>query len=187
MHREVPLKGNWKLLASEYMIRRPPWLTVRHDRLELPNGNVIPDYYVLEYPPWVNIIPITEDGKIVMVTQYRHGIGRILTEIPAGVMEKEDVSPLAAAQRELMEETGYGGGQWEELMQISGNAATTDNLTCCFLARGVKRIGQAQFDTGESLSCSLHTESEVLGMLHRGEIVQSLMAAPLWKYFALKK
>ena len=110
MHREVPLKGNWKLLASEYMIRRPPWLTVRHDRLELPNGNVIPDYYVLEYPPWVNIIPITEDGKIVMVTQYRHGIGRILTEIPAGVMEKEDVSPLAAAQRELMEETGYGGG-----------------------------------------------------------------------------
>ena len=183
---ETILKKGWKLLKSEYLFRHFPWLVVRHDCLELPNGNLIPDYYVLEYPPWVNIIPITEDGKFVMVTQYRHAIGRILTEIPAGIMEKTDATPLAAAQRELLEETGYGGGEWEEIAQFSGNAATTDNITHCFLARGVKRIGRQDFDSGEDLACSLHTEEEVFRMLVRGDLVQSLMAAPLWKYFAMK-
>ena len=180
------LKNGWKVLDSEYLFRRPPWLTVRHDRLELPNGNLIPDYYVLEYRDWVNVIPVTEDGKFVMVTQYRHGIGRVLTEIPAGVMETTDESPLAAAQRELLEETGYSGGKWQEIAQLSGNAATTSNITHCFLARGVKPTGRQDFDPGEDLVCSLHTEDEVFQMLVRGELVQSLMAAPLWQYFAMK-
>ncbi|MBO4632584.1 MAG: NUDIX hydrolase [Lentisphaeria bacterium] len=177
---------SWKLLSREYLFRRPPWLTVRHDRLELPNGNIIPEYYVLEYPDWVNVIPITEEGKFVMVTQYRHGIGRVLTEIPAGALEKNDSSPLAGARRELLEETGYGGGEWIELMRISGNAATTSNITHCFLARGVHPVGEPHFDSGEDLTCSLYTEAEVKSMLLEGKIVQSLIAAPLWKYFALK-
>ena len=79
---------SWKLLAREYIFRKPPWLTIRHDQLELPNGNILPEYYVLEYPDWVNVIPITEDGRFVMVTQYRHGVERILTELPAGVLEE---------------------------------------------------------------------------------------------------
>ncbi len=175
-----------KLLAREYLFRHPPWLTIRHDRLELPNGNILPDYYVLEYPGWVNIIPITEDGRFVMVTQYRHGIGRVLTELPAGVLEKKDATPLDGAKRELLEETGYGGGEWQEISQLSSNAATTDNLTHCFLARGVKPVGSQHFDPGEYIQCGLYTEEEVKGMLMRDEVVQSLMAAPLWKYFCLK-
>ena len=183
---ETLLKNGWKLLNSEYLIQDPPWLVVRHDQLELPNGNRIPDYYVLEYPDWVNVIPITEDGKFVMVTQYRHGIGRDLIEIPAGVMEKTDSSPLETAKRELLEETGYGGGEWQEIARLSGNPAYTDNLTHCFLARGVKRIGRQDPDPGEDLVCTLYTEEEVFRMLLRGELLPSLMAAPLWKYFALK-
>ena len=177
---------SWKLLAREYLFRHPPWLTVRHDRLELPNGNILPDYYVLEYPDWVNVIPITEDGHFVMVTQYRHGTGRILTELPAGVLEKKDATPLDGAKRELLEETGYGGGEWQLLTQLSSNSATTNNLTHCFLARGVKRVGSQHFDPGEDIQCGLYTEDEVRGMLRRDEIVQSLIAAPLWKYFCLK-
>ena len=177
---------SWKLLAREYLFRHPPWLTVRHDRLELPNGNILPDYYVLEYPDWVNVIPITEDGRFVMVTQYRHGTGRVLTELPAGVLEKKDATPLDGAKRELLEETGYGGGEWTELSQISGNAGSTNNLTHCFLARGVKPVGSQHFDPGEDIQCGLYTEDEVKGMLMRDEMVQSLIAAPLWKYFCLK-
>ena len=176
---------SWKVIAREYLFRRP-WLTVRHDTLELPNGNIVPEYYVLEYPDWVNVIAVTEEKQFVLVRQYRHGLGRTLYEIPAGVMEKSDASPLAAARRELLEETGFGGGKWEEIMQISGNAATTSNLTHCFLAQGVKRIGKQQFDPGEDLVCELHTEAEVKELLRNGEFMQSLMAAPLWKYFALK-
>ena len=177
---------SWKLLAREYLFRHPPWLTVRHDRLELPNGNILPDYYVLEYPDWVNVLPITEDGHIVMVTQYRHGTGRVLTELPAGVLEKKDATPLDGAKLELLEETGYGGGDWQLLTQLSSNSATTNNLTHCFLARGVKRVGSQHFDPGEDIQCGLYTEDEVRGMLMRDEIVQSLLAAPLWKYFYLK-
>ena len=78
-------------------------MTVRVDEVELPNGHVIPEYYVFEYPDWVNVIAIAEDGRMVLVRQYRHGIGRVSYEITAGVLEPSDASPLAGALRELLE------------------------------------------------------------------------------------
>ena len=95
----------WKVLFSEYLIKRP-WLTVRRDKLQLSTGKIIPEYYVLEYPDWVNVTAITKEGQIVMERQYRHGAGSTNYEIPSGVMEKGE-TPLEAAQRELLEETGY--------------------------------------------------------------------------------
>ena len=76
----------WKVLESEYLVRRP-WLTARRDRLELPDGRIIPEYYVLEYPDWVNVIAITKDGQFVMERQYRHAARKISLELPCGVME----------------------------------------------------------------------------------------------------
>lgn len=63
----------WEIIESEYLIRRP-WLTARRDRVKLPTGVEIPEYYILEYPDWVNVIAITKEGKFVLVRQYRHGI-----------------------------------------------------------------------------------------------------------------
>ena len=74
----------WKTLKSEYIIRRP-WLTARRDTVELPTGVVNDEYYVLEYPAWVNVTAVTKDGKYVMIRQYRHGLGQTNIEIPAGV------------------------------------------------------------------------------------------------------
>ena len=96
--------GKWETVSSEYLFRRP-WLTVRHDQVRLPDGRINPEFYVLEYPDWVNVIAVTEDGEFVMERQYRHGLGKTCYEIPAGVMEKGE-TPLEAAQRELKEETG---------------------------------------------------------------------------------
>ena len=110
----------WKTVSSKYLFRRP-WLTVRCEDMLLPNGNHIPEYYILEYPDWVNTIAITKEGKFVFVRQYRPGIGRTCYELCAGVCEKEDASPLVSAQRELWEETGYGNGNWQEYMVISAN------------------------------------------------------------------
>ncbi len=87
----------WKVLNSEYLFREP-WLTVRRERVELPNGNQIPEYYILEYPEWVNVIAITKENKFVMVRQYRHGLGITAMELCAGVADKEDNSPLISAQ-----------------------------------------------------------------------------------------
>lgn len=177
--------GKWKVLDSEYIIRRP-WLTARCDKVQLPNGTVHPEYYVLEYPTWVNVIAITADGDFVMVEQYRHGLREVFTELVAGVVEKGE-SPLEAARRELLEETGYAGGEWQEFMVISQNPGSTDNLTHCFLARGVEKVSGQHLDATEDIAVKLLTREEVKEMLMSDRVKQSLMAAPLWKYFAIHR
>lgn len=175
----------WKILESRYLIRRP-WLTARVDKVELPNGVVHPEYYVLEYPTWVNIIAITADGRFVMVEQYRHGLGDVFTELVAGVAEKGE-EPLQAARRELLEETGFGGGEWQLYTVLSANPGSMNNLTYTFLATGVEKISAQHLDATEDIAVRLLTADEVKAMLLSNEMKQSLMAAPLWKYFALNR
>lgn len=127
----------WKVLNSEYLAHEP-WFTVRREAVELPGGARIPSYYVLEYPDWVNVIACTDDGRFLLIDQYRHGLGRTSYEIVAGVRDPQDATPLDAARRELYEETGYGGGEWKEYMVLSANPATHTNLTYTFLATGVQ-------------------------------------------------
>ena len=95
----------WDVLESAYLSRKP-WLTLRRDRVRLPGGAVIDEYLVLEYPAWVSVVAVTSEGRVVLVRQYRHGLGRAGVELPAGVVEPGDPSPESAARRELREETG---------------------------------------------------------------------------------
>lgn len=173
--------STWEVLSREYIIKRP-WLTARRDKLRLPDGRIIDEYYVLEYPDWVNVIAITTDGQFVMEKQYRHGLGIQSTELPCGVMEKGE-EPLEAAKRELLEETGYAGGEWSKLMTIAPNPGSMNNLTHCFLAVGVEKIQEQSLDATEELTVHLMSEAEVKALLEDNQILQALMAAPLYKYF----
>ena len=177
-------KEKWDIIESEYLIRRP-WLTARRDKVRLPDGRINPEHYVLEYPDWVNVIAITEDGMFVMVEQYRHGLRDVYTELVAGVSEPGE-DPLEAAKRELLEEAGYSGGHWELLTVIGQNPSTCNNLTYCFLAQDVKKTAVQSLDETEDIEVRLLTANEVFAMLMADEMKQALMAAPLWKYFALK-
>ena len=172
----------WKILSSEYLVRRP-WLTARRDQVLLPDGRINPEYYVVEYPDWVNVIAITEDGQFVMERQYRHAVGMTCYELPCGVMEAGE-TPLEAAKRELMEETGYGEGEWTLLMEITPNPSSMSNFTHCFLAKGVRKTGTPHLDATEELEVHLLCEEEVKQLLQKGEIIQSLMLSPLLKYFS---
>lgn len=174
-------KEAWEIISGEYL-HKAPWLTVRKDHVVLPNGNHILSYYILEYPDWVNTIAITRDGQFVFIRQYRHGLQKTSYELCAGVCEKEDASPLISAQRELLEETGYGNGKWKEYMQVSPNPSTHTNITYCFLATDVEKISEPHLEDTESLTVHLLSLQEVKEILQRGEILQALMVAPLWKY-----
>ena len=182
MENAITEKGKWKILKSEYLFRRP-WLTVRRDCVELPDGRQNPEFYILEYPDWVNVIAITDDGQFVMERQYRHGLGKTCFEIPAGVIEKGE-TPLEAAKRELMEETGYGEGEWKEIMSVSGNSSTTNNISHCFVAKGVKKIGTQHLDRTEDHEVVLLDRSQVWDLMVNDQVKQALMAAPLWRFFA---
>ena len=172
----------WMVLSSKYLWKRP-WLTVRLEHVRLANGREAPEFYILEYPDWVNVIAITKEGEMVMIQQYRHGVGRCDYELCAGVIE-EGEDPEAAARRELFEETGFGGGEWIKIAQLAPNPSTQTNWTHSFLAVGVEKIDTQHLDGAEDISVHIMSREHVLEMLRNGDIIQALMAAPLWKYFA---
>lgn len=173
----------WKVIESQY-IAREPWFTVRRETVELPNGVRIPTWYVFEYPDWVNVIARTRDGRFLFIDQYRHALGRTSYEIVAGVRDPQDATPLDAARRELFEETGYGGGAWEQYMVLSANPTTHTNLTYTFLATDVEPLSAQHPEASEDIRIHLFTLDEVRRLLEENRIVQALMAAPLWRYVA---
>ncbi len=179
----MTLPKGWKLLHSKY-IQRENWLTVRQDQLQLPNGHIIPKYFVLEYPDWVNTIALTKSGMFVLVYQYRHAMGKSSFELCAGVADTPDETPVEAAQRELKEETGFHGGNWTEWMTIAPNPATSDNWVRCFIATDVEE-GPRSPEPSEDISVHLCTAKEVQAMMMDGRIIQSTHLTPLWKYFAV--
>jgi 8-oxo-dGTP pyrophosphatase MutT (NUDIX family) len=152
--------------------------------VRLPSGAEIPEYYVSEFPPWVNVVAVTPAREAVLVRQYRHGLGAVHFELPAGVVDPGDAGPEAAARRELLEETGYGGGRWTPLLTLSANPAITTNLTHSFLAEGVERVAATRHEATEDLRVHLVPVAELAALVDRGEMVQALQVAPLLRYLA---
>ena len=179
-----PKHRPWRVLESEYLSRRP-WFTVRRERVELPSGVVVPEWYIFEFPDWVNVIARTGEGRYVMISQYRHAIGETRYELVAGCCE-EGETPLESARRELLEETGYGGGRWRQLMVTSPNPTNHTNRCYTFLAEGVRRLDAQHTEPTEEIEVHLMTEAEVRELLADDRILQCLHAAPLWKYFATR-
>ncbi len=172
----------WIIKNSNYLIKNK-WLTVRQDHVIMPSGVEMDDYYVLEYPTWVNVLAITKDEKFVLERQYRHGTQSIDYELCAGTCEKGE-GPLQAAQRELMEETGFGGGEWSLFYKSAPNPAAMTNYNYTYLAVGVEKLSDAHQEITEDINVYLVSLEELKKLLDNNEIVQGQMAAPIWKYIA---
>jgi 8-oxo-dGTP pyrophosphatase MutT (NUDIX family) len=171
----------WQAFDTTYLFRRPPWLVLRQQRFRLPSGREIADYWISEYPPWVNVVAITTADEVVLIRQYRPGLGGVRYEIPAGVVEEgEDVE--VAARRELAEETGYGGGRWSVLTRLSANPALQDNITTSYLAEGVAPLARAQPEATEDLRVHVVPLTRVVEIIDQSDLIQALHAAPLLRY-----
>ena len=173
----------WKVLSSEKLLSKGIWLKIRQDTVKLPNGAVLPTYFVMEFPCWINVIAITKDGQMVMEDQYRHGLGETHYELVAGVIDPGK-TPLEAARRELSEETGYEGGEWQQFMVLSPNSGNHNNLSYTFLDTGVEKACEQHQEATEDIHVDIMSKEDVHTLLKQGEIIQALHAAPLWKYFA---
>ena len=157
----------WKTLSSQ-MAFDHRWFKVRQDKVELPNGKVLDDYFV-----WVNgdvalVVPITEDGNIVIVKQYKHGADEILLELPAGFVD-EGEEPLEAAQRELAEETGYISNAFTKLATMTNNPTKETGSMHIFLAEHSTKQRETAFDSNEEIETLVCTPQEVLEMIEKGE------------------
>jgi ADP-ribose pyrophosphatase len=162
----------WDKLSTRYLVKEK-WATLRVDTVKLQNGPIKDDYYVLEYPEWVNAVAVTEDNKIVLVRQYRHAADIISLEIPGGVVDPGE-QPDAAIKRELLEETGYSFKTQELIATVYPNPATSTNRTFTYLLTGGVKTHEQHLDEHEILNVEEYSFDEVKQLLLDNEIPQSL-------------
>jgi 8-oxo-dGTP pyrophosphatase MutT (NUDIX family) len=149
---------NWKTLARKDIIKNN-WVHLTSDRVETTNG-IMEDFYLLHPRDWVLIIAKTTDEKFIIVDQYRHGIAKVTSEFPAGVIDGNE-DPLVAAKRELLEETGHSGGDWKVLGQWPCNPANLTNLYTAYFAEGVELTSEQNLDTFENIEVKFLTQEEI--------------------------
>lgn len=164
---------NWKILSSEYLYKAP-WFTIRKDRCETPMGKIVDPYYVYEFPAWVSALAITEEGRVVMVRQYRHGIQETIIEVPGGCVDDTDKDHQAAVERELLEETGYRFREYVYLGKVSPNPSTNNNWMHMYLATGGVKVAEQQLDQNEEIEVELLSIDELQTLVNENRIAQAL-------------
>ena len=115
-------RKNWEVLSKVSLLERRPWLSVYQEAVSLPDGRVVQDYYGIEMPSYTAVFAITDERQIIVLRSYRHALGEVMLNMPGGMVE-EGEEPLAAIQRELLEETGYSAAEWTSLGNFIGNSS----------------------------------------------------------------
>lgn len=173
----------WDLVASE---AGPDLglLKARFDWLTHPSGRATLRRLVLESPDWVNCVATTDTGEVLLVEQYRFGVGALTLEPPGGTVEPAE-SPIEAAQRELLEETGYGGGDWSYLGSVEPNPALHPHLCHHVRAVGVRQLEEPAPTPGEALRVRLVSPTRLCAEVQAGRVRHALAITALARVFDL--
>jgi len=147
---------------------------LRRERKKSSDSGREHDFYVLGATDWANVVPVTDDGAIVLVRQYRAGSDSVTLEIPGGIVDPGE-SPADAAARELLEETGHAAREIVPLGSCSPNPAILDNRLHLFAALGVRRVAEPTPDASEEIEVRTASEAELEAMIASGAVDHALV------------
>ena len=165
--------------ADDHLVERPldstqvfqgHFLDVRRDRVALPDGGTATREYI-RHPGAVMVIPLLDDGRLLMERQYRYPMGRVMLEFPAGKLDAGE-DPFECGRRELLEETGYSAAEWAYAGVLNNAIAYSDEGLHSYFARGLSQ-GAQKLDDGEFLELVTHTVDELDRMAAAGELTDA--------------
>lgn len=168
----------WRTLARRTLLSRPPWMEVGDERVGLPDGREVDGFLWIRTRDFVAMVAVTERDEVILVRSYKHGPRTVSLAVPAGYLEDGE-EPLAAAKRELREETGYVSDDWASLGRyvVDGNYGVgTEHI---YLARIARKVSEPASGDLEEMEIVVVPLGEVSEYVRRGEIVQLSSAAAL--------
>lgn len=174
---EGPLRP-WEVLNRQDVVHAPPWLQVWVERVRLPSGRTIDDFWQLAMPDFTVVVAQTEEGDIVLVRLYRHGARRITLALPGGFVERGE-DPVICAQRELLEETGYTASYWHSLGAFFVDGNRGQWKAHLFRAWPARQTATPRNDEAEALAVALLKPQEALQAIQEGRIALLSSAAAL--------
>ena len=176
----------WEEVSIEHIIQ-DEWIDFRRSAYRLPDGNVFEPFYSFSRRDYVVVVASDCDGNYLCVRQFRQGIKEVTTEFPAGGLERSDgkeyragggdfrsEDALAAAKRELLEETGYSSEDWTHLITIPSNATIADNFAYVYMAKNCRKVGRQDLDETEFLNVEIHTKQEIEELIRIGRFQQAV-------------
>ncbi len=166
----------WEEIHTEHIVQ-DEWIDFRRSSYRFPDGSVFEPFYSYSRRDYVVIVASDEEGKYLCVRQFRQGIREVTTEFPAGGIERKDgkaEDALEAAQRELLEETGYVSDHWTQLLTVPSNATLADNYAYIFMAGKCRRAAEQSLDETEFLHVRRYSVDEIEKMIEQGEFQQAV-------------
>ena len=171
----------WLVHRESIVDERGPFKIISSVR-ENPRNGFMLDFLRVECPDWVVTIPLTAEGDVVLVRQFRQGVNEACIEIPGGCIEEYSTDHLDDAKRELLEETGYSSEKYEYLGVLQPNPGMMPVKCYVYLAHNVKLSGSQTLDSGEDIEVMLAPLPRVLDMIHKGQIRHSLVISAMSLY-----
>ena len=159
----------WKTLSSEVVFEAKHWFKVIQDTVKLPNNRIVDDYYRIEALDYVLIYARSNNGKVLIERQYKHGLGKITTTFPAGFIDKNE-QPLSAAKRELLEETGFQAKIWKQIGTFILDGTRNYGKAHYFIAENLEYIAEPIKSDMEELQVSFLSIDELLSEVAQGEL-----------------
>jgi ADP-ribose pyrophosphatase len=159
-------KPQWRLRSSTYLIESE-YMRIRSDEIELPSGEVISEYFVRESDGYVMVFALTPDREVVVLRQYRYGVDDVIVEFPAGGIDRGE-DPLACAQRELAEETGYTAARWEPLLDVPAEPVRSNATMRAYLAFDARQTQTQSLDLTEAIETYTVSLEQIRAMLREG-------------------